>query len=138
MGKLKKFSLVFITALIALLLVQCHVGSLSPITVGKKVWLKNPAAAWEKEVRHHISVGSSIASARELLEFNGFECAYVKDNDETENRWNPSRASGEGDYLSCSEEKSPWLACTESYQAYVRYVREKATEINAYVGQWCL
>jgi hypothetical protein len=77
MPKLKKFVIpLLISTPLVWLLAQCSVGSLLPIAVGKKIWLNRNSAILNNEIRQIIPIGSSIASAKQLLEFNGFQCVY--------------------------------------------------------------
>ena len=64
------------------LLFQC--SNPLPAIIGKKIWLgtdSTDSVALRDEVRRIVPIYSSIASAKWLLEINGFRCEYRKGSD---------------------------------------------------------
>lgn len=136
MQKLKKFIRpVLIASPLVLLLVQCSVGSLAPIMVGKKIWASGDSNTLKNEVRRKVLVGSSITDAEQILAFNGFKCEYKKDSD-TPNVWNIREKSKDGDYLLYDRSQS-YIVCSETYITAIYYIKDKITDLDALAVSQC-
>lgn len=85
-----------------------------------------------QEVRRHISSGSSIEEARNLLRLNGFKCGYHKTSEPVDTV-ETSRTSQDGDHLFCYLKISR-LIYAETYQPSIQYKDGRVTDVNAYVG----
>lgn len=137
MQKLRKFiTPILIATPLVWLLAQCSIGNPLPIVIGKKIWLHRDSNVLKNEVRHIIPVGSSITSAKWLLEFNGFQCRYGKKS-EPETRWEIERTSKDGDHLSCERTQS-YLVCALTHATTVRYIKDEVTSVYASTGGYCL
>ena len=133
---IKLLLLTLISISCTLFLAQCHFGKLSPILVGKKIWLNNDEDLMRKEIRKVIPEGSSIADSKGILQANGYECHYLKESDSA-NVFETNRASKDADYLFCYLEVSR-LVCTQTYKPSIYYKNEIVTHTDIKLGGWCL
>ncbi|MGG6266978.1 hypothetical protein ACQ4M3_30825 [Leptolyngbya sp. AN03gr2] len=133
--KLRFITLSLTIASLVFLLAQCSIGNPLPVLVGKKIWLGGGENRLKKELRQHISVGSSIGDAKNLLQFNGFRCSY-HGTPEQATPINP--LIKERDYLFCYIETPDLFICSKSYKPFIYYRDNKVTNVDAAIGGWCL
>ena len=132
--KIVVLTLISISA--TLFLAQCHFGKLSPVLVGKKIWLNNDEDLMKQEIRKVIPEGSSIAEAKNILQLNGYLCGYRDDSDAAE-PLDTTRTSEDADYLLCYLEVSRFL-CVQTYKPAVYYTNARVTRVDINLGGWCL
>ncbi len=121
---------------LVLLFAQCTIGNPLPLLAGKKIWLNDNKDRLTQEVRRHVAVGSSIGEAKDLLQFNGFQCSYHKTSEDV-TVIETNRTSKDGDYLFCFLEKSG-LVCATTYKPFIYYKNDSVTSVDAAIGGWCL
>lgn len=135
----KRISLVLLTLIaisVTLLLTECHVGKLTPILMGKKIWLNDDENLMKNEIRKIIPEGSSITEAQNILQLNGYQCGYFKESDAVDTI-ESNRTSKDADYLFCYLQISR-LVCAQTYKPSIYYKDERVTQVDIKLGGWCL
>jgi hypothetical protein len=111
------------------------------MVVGKKIWLSADEKTLEQTVRNHVPVGSPVVDAKELLEFNGFECIYGMGTElEPENGWGTdqlgkNRLRKDGKYLICYLEISRLLE-GKKYRLAMPYKNDAIINVYTQAQKW--
>ncbi|PSB25231.1 hypothetical protein C7B82_23955 [Stenomitos frigidus ULC18] len=113
------------------LFAQCHIGAIAPILTGKKIWLSDKPQLVEQEILRQVSIGSSIETARDVMEQNGFECRYYKN--ETYYYRGTGAESRDIDFYACGLNK-PWFFLTKTWSVQLETKQGKLTRVSASYG----